>query len=204
MPGRGLYRRRVSNRVLARRLSRLSKCPFLFIRPRCARRAGSQPGCPGCLFHCPTVTQEFSQRSCARLGVFLLTIYPNNIAYTSFILTEIYFTFLLLLGAYLYIARRGWIWLFLSSLVFGLATLTKPQIIFLPVLLVLLQFISRKEKARPSRCRAKGLAIYLNMAMCWFPGLFAIPMFLASLFSSLPTVAQRFSQETIPARTEDS
>ena len=80
----------------------------------------------------------FHSEAAARLGVLLLTIYPNNIAYTSFILTEIYFTFLLLLGIYLYIAQRGWIGVLFSGLVFGLATLTKPQIIFFPLILVAL------------------------------------------------------------------
>ena len=74
----------------------------------------------------------FNSEAAARLGVLLLTIYPNHVGYTAFTLTEIYFTFLLLLGIYLYLVRRGWIWVFFSGLVFGLATLTKPQVIFLP------------------------------------------------------------------------
>ncbi len=103
----------------------------------------------------------FCNELTARLGILLLTIYPNHIAYTSFILTEIYFTFLLLLGVYLYISRRGWLWIFLSGLVFGLATLTKPQILFLPGLLVLFRVLSREEKNSFNEHLVKGFVIYL-------------------------------------------
>ena len=103
----------------------------------------------------------FHSEAAARLGVFLLAIYPNNIAYTSFILTEIYFTFLLLLGVYLYIAARGWIGIFFSGLVFGLATLTKPQIIFFPLILIVFQLISLQGWTNAKDVAVKGLAIYL-------------------------------------------
>jgi hypothetical protein len=103
----------------------------------------------------------FHSEAAARLGVLLLAIYPNNIAYTSFILTEIYFTFLLLLGVYLYIAQRGWIGVFFSGLVFGLATLTKPQIIFFPLILVAFQLISLHGRTNAREIIVKGLAIYL-------------------------------------------
>ncbi|MEO8992696.1 MAG: glycosyltransferase family 39 protein [Nitrosospira sp.] len=103
----------------------------------------------------------FRNELAARFGILLLTIYPNHIAYTSFILTEVYFTFLLLLGVYLYISRRDWLWIFLSGLVFGLATLTKPQILFLPGLLVLFRVFSREEKHSLNEHLVKGFVIYL-------------------------------------------
>lgn len=111
----------------------------------------------------------FHSEVSARLGVLLLTIYPNNIAYTSFILTEIYFTFLLLFGIYLYIAQRGWLWILVSGLAFGLATLTKPQVVFLPGLLVLFSIFSHKDKASVREDFAKGVTIYLIMAAVLIP-----------------------------------
>ena len=111
----------------------------------------------------------FHSEAAARLGVLLLTIYPNHVGYTAFTLTEIYFTFLLLLGIYIYLARRGWTWVLLSGLVFGLAALTKPQVIFLPGLLVLLQLLSRGKKPGLRDDIAKGFVIYLMMAMVLVP-----------------------------------
>ena len=111
----------------------------------------------------------FRSEAAARLGVLLLTIYPNHVAYTSFILTEIYFTFLLLLGVYLYVSRRGWIWVLVSGVIFGLATLTKPQIVFLPGLLVLFRVFDREEKDNLREYLVKGFTIYLVMAAVLVP-----------------------------------
>ncbi|HEY6044605.1 MAG TPA: glycosyltransferase family 39 protein [Nitrosospira sp.] len=111
----------------------------------------------------------FHSETAARLGVLLLTIYPNNIAYTSFILTEIYFTFLLLLGVYLYIAQRGWIWILFSGMAFGLATLTKPQIIFFPLILVAFQLVDLKGKVSAREVVVKGLVIYLVILAVLIP-----------------------------------
>lgn len=111
----------------------------------------------------------FHNEAAARLGVLLLTIYPNHAGYTPFTLTEIYFTFLLLLGIYIYIARHGWIWVLASGLVFGLATLTKPQVVFLPGFLVLLQIAFRKKEVNFRDCILKGIAIYLMMAVVLVP-----------------------------------
>jgi 4-amino-4-deoxy-L-arabinose transferase-like glycosyltransferase len=111
----------------------------------------------------------FRSESTARLSILLLTIYPNHIAYTSFLLTEIYFTFLLLLGVYLYITRPGWIWVVASGLVFGLATLTKPQVVFLPGLLVLFRIFGHEEKGDLRERLVKGVAIYFVMAAVLVP-----------------------------------
>lgn len=111
----------------------------------------------------------FRSEATARLGVLLLTIYPNNIAYTASILTEVYVTFLLLLGVYLYIARRGWTWILVTGVVFGLATLTKPQIVFLPGLLVLFRVLGREEKDNLREHLIKGFAIYVVVAAVLVP-----------------------------------
>jgi 4-amino-4-deoxy-L-arabinose transferase-like glycosyltransferase len=111
----------------------------------------------------------FRSEAAARLGVLLLTVYPNHAAYTSFILTEIYFTFLLLLGVYLYVTRQGWKWVLFCGLVFGLATLTKPQVLFLPGLLVLFHVFGREEKNKWREPIVKGFAIYLVMAAVLTP-----------------------------------
>ncbi|SFW29904.1 Dolichyl-phosphate-mannose-protein mannosyltransferase [Nitrosovibrio sp. Nv17] len=108
--------------------------------------------------------QLFRSETTARLGVLLLALYPNNIAYTPLLLTEIYFTFLLLLGVYLYISRNGWGWVFGSGLVFGFAALTKPQIVFLPALLILFRIVAAGRETSLAETVVKGCCIYLVMA----------------------------------------
>lgn len=111
----------------------------------------------------------FRSEAAARLSVLLLTLYPNHAAYTSFILTEIYFTFLLLLGVYLYITRSHWLWVWICGIVFGLAALTKPQVVFLPGLLVLFHVFSKERRDKLRHHFIKGFAIYLAMAMVLVP-----------------------------------
>jgi Gpi18-like mannosyltransferase len=77
----------------------------------------------------------------ARISIALLTLYPNNAAYAPLLMTETFFTFLVLLGTYLFLRSTKWICISLSGLIFGLAALTKPQVIFLPGVLILLQFL---------------------------------------------------------------
>lgn len=111
----------------------------------------------------------FRSEAAARLSVLLLTLYPNHAAYTSFILTEIYFTFLLLLGVYLYITRSHWLWVWICGIVFGLAALTKPQVVFLPGLMVLFHVFSKERRDKLRHPFIKGFAIYLAMAMVLVP-----------------------------------
>ena len=75
----------------------------------------------------------FRDERVARLAALLFTLYPNQLAYTPFLLTEIYFTFLVLLGSALFLLSRS-VWpIIASGVVFGVATLTKPQVILLPL-----------------------------------------------------------------------
>ncbi len=111
----------------------------------------------------------FRSETTARLAVLLLAIYPNNIGYTAFLLTEVYFTFLLLLGTYLYIARYRWGGIFACGIVFGLATLTKPQVIFLPALLILFRLFAGEGWRNLREHAVKGLVIYLIMAAVLTP-----------------------------------
>jgi hypothetical protein len=148
----------------------LSVLFYLFDRGLLAGQAANLLMAAGTFFLQLELTRRiFHSEAAARLGVLLLAIYPNNIAYTSFILTEIYFTFLLLLGVYLYITQRGWIGVFFSGLVFGLATLTKPQIIFFPLILVAFQLISLHGRTNAREIIVKGLAIYLVILAVLIP-----------------------------------
>jgi hypothetical protein len=81
------------------------------------------------LFHC-----EYA----ARVTVCLLCFYPNHIAYTALLSSEILFVFLVALSAFAFEAARGRAgFLMLSGMFWGLAALTKPQALVLPFLFLL-------------------------------------------------------------------
>lgn len=111
----------------------------------------------------------FKSETAARIAVLLLAVYPNNAAYAPILLTETYFTFLLLLGTYLLLMQRGWAWSIASGLVFGLAVLTKPQIVFLPAILVGLQIISAQERISLVRSATAGIVVYVALVAVLVP-----------------------------------
>jgi hypothetical protein len=105
----------------------------------------------------------------ARLAVALLAIYPNNIAYTSLLLTETYFTFLMLLGCYLFIVRRTLPYLVVAGLVFGFMALTKPQAILVPGFLALLWLVTSEGWQRRWVVVARTGLVYVMMACVLVP-----------------------------------
>ena len=76
----------------------------------------------------------FPDSSVWRLGVLLIAVFPNQIAYVPLLSVEIFFEFLLLLGFVLMMSGSVWM-LAVSGLVFGVAGLTKTQAVFLPAVL---------------------------------------------------------------------
>jgi hypothetical protein len=89
------------------------------------------------LFHC-----EYA----GRVTVCLLCFYPNHIAYTALLSSEILFVFLVALSAFAFEVARGRAgFLMLSGMFWGLAALTKPQALMLPFLFVL--FFSRSVRS---------------------------------------------------------
>lgn len=73
----------------------------------------------------------------ARLTVIVLAFYPNHIAYTSLLATEIPFLFLLLLGiALLYLENKTLPLAVAAGVVFGLGALVKPQTLLVPAIIL--------------------------------------------------------------------
>jgi 4-amino-4-deoxy-L-arabinose transferase-like glycosyltransferase len=88
----------------------------------------------------------FNSEPAARIAMFLLCFYPNQIAYTSLLSTEILFLFLFLVGAGAFMHGRGRVaWLAVAGAAWGLAVLTKPQGIFVPVVFSLVFFTDTKS-----------------------------------------------------------
>ena len=87
----------------------------------------------------------FRSERTGRLTLLILTFYPNHIAYSSLVASEILFTFLMLLGiAVLLLAESRFIMAVLAGVIFGLACLVRPQLLPLPVAFVLLLLGKRR------------------------------------------------------------
>ncbi len=116
----------------------------------------------------------FDDEIAARVAVFLLAIYPNHIAYTPVLVSEMYFTFLILLGSYVYLRhttdwRRSKRTLVLAGLIFGVAALTKPQALFFPGFLILLDLWSHSSKGLRHKVIMKGVVLYMAMMLLIVP-----------------------------------
>lgn len=106
----------------------------------------------------------FHDEFAARITVFILSFFPNQIAYSSLLATEILFSFLLLLGAVLFVcARERFGYLLLSGIVWGAATLTRPQAI-LVALIFLLMFSTNMRSLLKS-----GLVLYCTLFLTLAP-----------------------------------
>jgi hypothetical protein len=80
----------------------------------------------------------FHQEYAARVTVCLLCFYPNHIAYTALLSSEILFIFLVALSALTFeTARDRAGFLMLSGMFWGLTALTKPQALVLPFVFLL-------------------------------------------------------------------
>jgi hypothetical protein len=90
-------------------------------------------------------TSLFRDQMVGRAAVLLLMLYPNQIAYVPLLSTEIFYELTLLLGIYL-LMRERLLSALLAGLVFGVATLTKTQSIFLPGFILFGVFITSPSR----------------------------------------------------------
>jgi 4-amino-4-deoxy-L-arabinose transferase-like glycosyltransferase len=105
----------------------------------------------------------------ARLAVLMLTIYPNQIGYVPALTTEIFFTALLLSAIFVTIRAKTRAELLLAGIVFGIATLTKAQTLFLPAFLFAAWWFTAAARSRRFSCLGKVAIIYAAMALVIFP-----------------------------------
>ncbi|RPI16130.1 MAG: phospholipid carrier-dependent glycosyltransferase [Ignavibacteriae bacterium] len=96
----------------------------------------------------------FKSELAARITILIIALYPNYIAYTSILATEILFTFLLFLGLYLLLISEKRFWmLMLAGIVWGAMSLVKPQGLFIPFLFLLASLFQYKgafwQKLKP-------------------------------------------------------
>jgi 4-amino-4-deoxy-L-arabinose transferase-like glycosyltransferase len=106
----------------------------------------------------------FHSEIAARITVVLMSLHLNQIAFNSLLCSEVWFTFLLMLGAVLFVAARGrYSFIALSGLCWGLGTLTKPQLIFLPLVFLLVFFSSKMDFLK------SAAVVYAMVALCLMP-----------------------------------
>ena len=113
-------------------------------------------------------TELFRDRMVGRATVLLLTLYPNQIAYVPLLSTEIFYEFLLLLCVWLLMQERLALAL-LSGLLFGVATLTKTQTLFLPGFLLLGVFLAAPSRRSLTRLAGLACAVYVAMILVVAP-----------------------------------
>lgn len=104
-----------------------------------------------------------------RIALLLYALYPNHIAYTGQATTELIYTALAMGAFALLIAGRQRLWqLLLSGVVFGIATLVKPQTIMFPIGAVIALALVFKSYSWASALRA-GAVVYLTLILVVLP-----------------------------------
>ena len=115
-------------------------------------------------------TSLFQNKIVGRITVAILTFYPNEIGYVPDLATEIFYTSLLLLAIYPLICVKSPAGLVLSGVAFGIATLTKTQTPFIPVLLFAVWWFTDKHRARTFWSSVfKAVAVCSLMSMIVLP-----------------------------------
>ncbi|MFQ5610896.1 MAG: glycosyltransferase family 39 protein [Anaerolineae bacterium] len=114
----------------------------------------------------------FNSELVGRSTLLILSFYPDHIAYSSLLASEILFLFLLLLGVTLLLAARQRFWLGLpSGLVFGLACLVKPQAVFIPAIVFAVWFISQIRQGALWKLVSLGVLVHIILGLTLSPWL---------------------------------
>jgi len=111
----------------------------------------------------------FAERRVGPLTVLILTVYPNQIGYVPILVTEVFYTALLLLAIFIAIRSRRWVGLWMSGILFGVATLTKAQTLFIPAVLFAAWCLSARAEGRLFSCIGRAAVIYAAMMLIILP-----------------------------------
>ncbi|NJN99763.1 MAG: glycosyltransferase family 39 protein [Anaerolineales bacterium] len=114
----------------------------------------------------------FGSELCGRVTLLILAFYPDHIAYTSLLASEILFLFLFLLGVVLLIAPGPKIGLaVIAGIVFGLACLVKPQALLVPAILFAVLWASRARHKTLVEYGLGFIIVYLTLGLTILPWL---------------------------------
>jgi len=104
-----------------------------------------------------------------RLTALILIPYPNQIGYVAILGTEVFYTALLLLAVFVTIRGAGTTRLILAGVLFGIATLTKTQTLFIPGVLLTVWWLLDKERMRFPSILVKVAVVYTIVAVVILP-----------------------------------
>ena len=110
----------------------------------------------------------FRDARVGRVAVAILTLYPNQIGYIALLSTEIFYQALLLSGIVLMMRARNTSVL-LAGLLFGVATLTKAQSLFVPACILFFVFMAAPSRSAMRRLTKTGGVVYLTMVLVVAP-----------------------------------
>jgi 4-amino-4-deoxy-L-arabinose transferase-like glycosyltransferase len=111
----------------------------------------------------------FADKLVGRAAVMVLTIYPNQIGYVPTLATEVFYTALLLLAVFIAIHERLPGRFVLCGLIFGIATLTKAQTLYIPLLLFAVWQLLSKERMGLRSWLTRVALVYAAMAVVILP-----------------------------------
>jgi 4-amino-4-deoxy-L-arabinose transferase-like glycosyltransferase len=109
--------------------------------------------------------QLFGSEMAARSGLLLLAVYPNSIGYFPLVMTEVFYTTLLLAICWLVAARRSDWWLVAAGVLVGIATLVKAQTIVLVPLLFAIELLRETPFWRRVPAAAMRTALVLALGL---------------------------------------
>jgi 4-amino-4-deoxy-L-arabinose transferase-like glycosyltransferase len=112
----------------------------------------------------------FDSESVGRITFLILAFYPNHIAYSSLLVSESLFVFLLLLAAALLVTLNYGFWSALAAgPVFGLACLVKPQAIIVPAVIFAVYLLANPGRKPLSRHLLPFVVIYVSLGLTILP-----------------------------------
>jgi hypothetical protein len=111
----------------------------------------------------------FADKLVGRLAALILAVYPNQIGYVPGLGTEVFYTALLLLAIFVVVRGDRCARLVVSGLLFGVATLTKAQTLFIPAVLLFVWWLLARARPRLIALIAKAAIVYAAMAVVILP-----------------------------------
>jgi hypothetical protein len=111
----------------------------------------------------------FENKIVGRVTVLILTFYPNQMGYVASLVNEIFYTALLLFSVFVIVRSQALARLILCGIAFGVATLTKPQTIFVPAVLFAGWWVLATERPRLVSYIGKAAVVYAAIGMVILP-----------------------------------
>lgn len=114
----------------------------------------------------------FNSELSGRITLLILAFYPDHIAYSSLLASEILFLFLLLLGVALLIKPRlGTGLAGAAGIIFGLACLVKPQVILVPAILFIVLLAPHIKQKTLAEYGLAFIVVHLALGLTILPWL---------------------------------